>query len=369
MTINTEHLPFSTIGMHRNPETRVKLLAGRENGPAPLLSSRIPPAEQPRRMGRTAMWKPKNETWRAEIEAKVASASSLVVYVGLDGTLAADGGKAGLPVLPAETRTALEDLSTRSGVLVALLSGHPLAELRDHVAIPSLVYVGDHGIEIQGASLRFEHPEAGRRRAGLENLNQRLTAVPLLFPGVRVGARALATTIHFGGADEASRDQIKIIVDNLVPESHPDFVVSEGKQCYEIRPRLEWNKGSAVRWIRERIKATDVLPVVVGDDPTEEDAYVTLGDAISIRAGSGLPGPTTARYSLSGQGSVGDVIAWLLDLWKTRPGARDDAGDSGTHRSEPGLGIKETSPIHSVRVRRTAAIRKRLESQKDHTSR
>ena len=58
------------------------------------------------------------------------------------------------------------------------------------MGLQSLVYSGDHGLQIEGHSLRFEHPEAARCRDALAELNQQLIGLPLLLPGVRSKARA-----------------------------------------------------------------------------------------------------------------------------------------------------------------------------------
>jgi len=362
MMTKAEPAQYNPSMASRKPGAGVPLRASRRNGVSPSAPSIAVFPEPTGRTGHTTMCNLLNEECRTEIEARVLSASSLVVYAGFDGTLAPLVDTPEQARLPEDTQAVLEDLSTRDGVLLAVLSGRSMADLRARVGIPSLVYGGDHGLEIEGPSLRFEHPEAGRRRQGLRDLTQRLTALPLLFPGVHVETKNFTTTIHFRHADEDSRDHLKTVVANLIPENHPEFVVAEGKQSYEIRPRLEWSKGAAVKWIHERIKATDLLPVVIGDDSTDEEAYGALKDAISIRVGHehGPDRPTSARYCLDGQSEVCDVLQWLLGLWKRRPGASENAEESPARRSGPGLGIKESSPIHSVRVRRSSAIRKRL---------
>jgi trehalose-phosphatase len=306
-----------------------------------------------------------DEASRAEIEARVAASSSLVVYAGFDGTLAPIVSDPNLARLPAETLSVLEDLSTRDGVLVAILSGRSLPDLSVRVAIPSVVYCGDHGLTIEGATLRFEHPEAGRRRQALNDLNQRITALPLLLPGIHVEAKNFCTTIHFRHADGPSREHLRTIVRSLIPDDHPELYATDGKENYEIRPRVDWCKGDAIRWIHERIKATNLLPIVIGDDPTDEDAYTALEGTISIRVGDGPGGdrPTSARFHLDDPASVGELLRWLLALWTRRQGAPDRDQPSGGRRTRPGLEFKESSPILNVRVRRSLVTRKRLSSE------
>ena len=56
-----------------------------------------------------------------------------------------------------------------------------------------------------------------------------------------------------------------------------------GKAVLEIRPRVEWTKGEAVRWILEQVRverpAASTLALYIGDDDTDEDAFRVLASA------------------------------------------------------------------------------------------
>jgi Trehalose-phosphatase len=44
----------------------------------------------------------------------------------------------------------------------------------------------------------------------------------------------------------------------------------------EVRPTIDWNKGKAVEFLLESLglsDSNDVLPIYVGDDRTDEDAF------------------------------------------------------------------------------------------------
>src|SRR4051812_9755324 len=140
MLTNAETLRSSPSVVPRSPEMGAASRAGRRNGAPVSSASSLASPEPAGRIGRTTMCRSLDEECRAEAGTRVASASSLVVYVGLAGTLAPLVANPELGRLPSETQAVLEDFSTRSGVLVALLSGRPLADLRARVAIPSVVY-------------------------------------------------------------------------------------------------------------------------------------------------------------------------------------------------------------------------------------
>lgn len=44
----------------------------------------------------------------------------------------------------------------------------------------------------------------------------------------------------------------------------------------EIRPKIDWNKGRALQYLLDTPgfgSSTDVLPIYIGDDKTDEDAF------------------------------------------------------------------------------------------------
>jgi trehalose-phosphatase len=54
----------------------------------------------------------------------------------------------------------------------------------------------------------------------------------------------------------------------------------------DVRPAVEWNKGHAARWLLERYSSSAALPIYIGDDTTDEDAFAALPeDALTIRVG------------------------------------------------------------------------------------
>jgi trehalose 6-phosphate phosphatase len=94
---------------------------------------------------------------------------------------------------------------------------------------------------------------------------------------------------------------------------------------------VEWDKGHAVSWLLHvlGLDRTDVLPVYLGDDITDEDAFRVIRDrglGVVVR-GEGEDRPTAARYSLA---RVEDVPAFLEVLTRFgEPGRpRPVAGDS-----------------------------------------
>src|SRR5262245_25264732 len=242
----------------------------------------------------------------AEMKSRLATSSSMVLYIDFESALGSVVEDPEATELPPEARSILEDLSTRDGVLICLASGRSPGDLRARVGIPSLVYSGYYGLEIEAETLHFVHPEAVRCREMLQAMNQRLVGLPLLLPGVEIESRALATTLHHGEAPEWARRQLETILRSLIPRKSNTFVLTEGRSQFEIRPRVDWDGGTAFSWLHERVKARAALAVVIGDDRADPDSFRSLDDAITFHVGDREP--TTARFWLHTHGEVLELL-------------------------------------------------------------
>jgi trehalose 6-phosphate phosphatase len=55
--------------------------------------------------------------------------------------------------------------------------------------------------------------------------------------------------------------------------------VGRGKMVLELKPNVEWDKGSSVLWLLEALglkDRMDVFALYIGDDTTDEDAFRVL---------------------------------------------------------------------------------------------
>ena len=84
---------------------------------------------------------------------------------------------------------------------------------------------------------------------------------------------------------------------------------------FELRPAIPWDKGKALGFLLETLglDGGDVVPIYIGDDETDEDAFRAIGDrglAFVVR-GEDDERPTAADYSL---GDTAEVAALLGTL-------------------------------------------------------
>lgn len=245
------------------------------------------------------------ECWD-EIERRLAGRRP-AVFLDYDGTLAPITSRPELATLPEPTRAVLRRLAEHSPV--AILSGRGREDVTALVGLDELTYAGSHGFDIAGPTLRHEvgAEVLERIEEASEKLRSRLAGIA----GVLVEPKRFAVAVHFRLADPADLPRIEDAVDAVQAEL-PDLRKVNGKKIFELRPDLDWDKGHALLWLLEELHAgADVIPLYLGDDVTDEDAFQAVADrGIGILV-AGEPRETAAAYSLQNTEEVRDFLEKL----------------------------------------------------------
>jgi trehalose 6-phosphate phosphatase len=257
--------------------------------------------------------------YREELEERLDRAESLLLCLDFDGTLAPIVDEPMLAMLPAETRQTLHQLAALHDVTIAIVSGRALEDVRERVGMAGLIYAGNHGTEIEGPGLSFEHPIAAVLKGKVRKLTERVAARALALDGVEIESKGLSSSVHYRRSSLASQIELDLLIREIVADDDPDIAIAAGKMVHEIRPRIGWDKGTAVVWIREHTGGDRNLPIVLGDDLTDESAFMAFGDAITICVDPCRP--TAAEYQLGNSGEVRVFLDWVRLVWEKRSGA------------------------------------------------
>lgn len=220
------------------------------------------------------------------------------MFLDYDGTLAPIAPRPELATLPEPTRAVLRRLAGRGPV--ALLSGRGREDVATLVGLDELTYAGSHGFDIAGPTLRREVGDGIPERIdqAAEKLRRRLAGID----GVLVEPKRFSVAIHFRLAREEDLPPVEQAVDAVAAEI-PDLRKVPGKKIFELRPALDWDKGRALLWLLETLHlatdgSPDVVPLYLGDDVTDEDAFRAIqGRGIGILVAE-EPRETAASYAL-----------------------------------------------------------------------
>jgi trehalose-phosphatase len=255
-----------------------------------------------------------------EIGDRVAHAPHLLVCLDFDGTLTPIVANPADAFLDPKTHDVVAKLAGHEHVTVAIVSGRTRSDLLARIELPGLIYAGNHGLEISGPGFVFIEPTAAACRDELHKLatelNNRLSGILNVF----VEDKGLTISVHDRRVPAEHLDEVRRLVHATLANSRHPFQLTPGDRIYDIRPRVAWDKGVAVSWIRKQMGQSNALAVYLGDDATDEDAFAGLRDEITIKVGPN--GETVAHYRLESCEDVQQFLRWLLSAWSGGQGAR-----------------------------------------------
>jgi alpha,alpha-trehalase len=194
---------------------------------------------------------------------------------------------------------------------VAILSGRDLADVRNRVGIPGVWYAGSHGFELTGPDGTHHQNEAAApfvpilARAAAE-LHDGLANIP----GLRLEHKRFAVAVHFR---EVAPDRVGPIIAAVHQlGARAGLRVTGGRMLVELRPDMDWDKGTTLGWIRDRVDPLNgLLPIYIGDDLTDEDAFDAVkfdGIGIAVRHDEDGDRRTAARFTLESPAQVRDFL-------------------------------------------------------------
>jgi trehalose 6-phosphate phosphatase len=256
-----------------------------------------------------------------DLEDEVKNARNILFALDYDGTLTPTIDDPTQAVLCGPTREMLAALAARKDMDVAVVSGRALRNVREMVGLADPIYVGNHGMEIQGPAFLFLEPTAAAAADDLHELGLDLTETLANFPGAFLEDKGLTLSIHHRRVAPVDAEEVWHTVLRAVEPVKDRFHVVLGIKAYDVRPIVSWTKGHAVNWIKDRLTKPETLVIYAGDDASDEEAIAVLGaDAVTIRVGDSAA-TTSARYLLSSPAEVQGFLRWLHELVQQKPTA------------------------------------------------
>jgi trehalose 6-phosphate phosphatase len=246
------------------------------------------------------------------VQKIAGSGDRLAVFLDYDGTLTPIVSHPADAWLSDSMQQTLRSLAAR--VPVAILTGRDLADVRGRVQVDGIVYAGSHGFDIAGAGgLRRELGAAylPMLDAAEMELREALDEIP----GAQLERKHFSVAAHYRNVNENDVSRVAPAV-QAVAAKHRELRRIDGKKVYELLPDIAWNKGKAVLWLLEtlELESRNALPIYIGDDRTDEDAFGALAKhGVGILV-SEQPQVTAATYLLNNPDEVERFLQEITDL-------------------------------------------------------
>lgn len=244
----------------------------------------------------------------------------LAVFLDYDGTLTPIVNDPDRAIMAEDMRTAVRELAEIYPT--AIISGRGLEKVQGFVQLKDLYYAGSHGLDIRAPTGPRHHHHSNGCVQPAEHLkplindvyHQLCDAIKHIH-GAHVEHNTFCLSVHFRNCDESAWEEIKSIVKKIVASHGTHLKSTRGRKVLEIRPSLDWGKGKAVEHFLKAwcCQGDDVVPIYLGDDRTDEDAFQFLrkqGNGFGILVSTKAK-PSDAEYSLR---DPSEVLQFLLKL-------------------------------------------------------
>ncbi|CAH8330418.1 unnamed protein product [Eruca vesicaria subsp. sativa] len=293
----------------------------------------------------------------------VAKGKRIALFLDYDGTLSPIVEEPDAAYMSSDMRTAVQNVAKYFPT--AIISGRSRAKVYEFVGLSELYYAGSHGMDIMspaGESLNHKHLsrtvsmneqvfiflpfcflqytirflicDFGKFQGKDVNLFQTASEfLPMIdkvlcslvestkdIKGVKVEDNRFCISVHYRNVEEKNWTLVAQCVDDII-RTYPKLRLTHGRKVLEIRPVIDWDKGKAVTFLLESLglnNCDDVLPIYVGDDRTDEDAFKVLRDGPNHGYGvlvSAVPKVSNAFYSLRDPSEVMEFMKALV-TWK-----------------------------------------------------
>jgi len=202
---------------------------------------------------------------------------------------------------------------------VTIVSGRDVEDICMQVGLQELFYAGSHGLDIRGHDIHLELPEGDESLEDLDRAMETLTRQLENIAGVSIERKRFAIVVHFHQEDIDNANQVAAVV-KQVQALLPRLKITGGKEVLELLPDIDWDKGRAMNWLLSELgmDGTNVLPIYIGDDITDEAAFIKLREkGIGILVAD-RPQPSAATYRMNNPEEVLDLLKCLIEFTKDK---------------------------------------------------
>ncbi|KAL9234251.1 hypothetical protein vseg_009139 [Gypsophila vaccaria] len=253
---------------------------------------------------------------------RASKGKKIVMFLDYDGTLSPIVQDPDRAFMSQEMRAAVKEVAKHFPT--AIVSGRGKDKVYDFVKLKELYYAGSHGMDIEGPSNEKSDKSILCQPANeflpmINEVYDKLVRTTSSIEGAKVESNKFCLSVHFRCVDEKKWPELAEQVKEVMND-YPKLKMTNGRKVLEIKPTIKWDKGNALEFLLEALgfaNSKDVLPIYIGDDRTDEDAFKVLrkrkqGFGILV---SKFPKETNAAYTLQDPSEVMCFLQRLAE-WK-----------------------------------------------------
>ncbi|MCW5720516.1 MAG: trehalose-phosphatase [Devosia sp.] len=233
----------------------------------------------------------------------------LAIFTDFDGTLVEIAETPDSIDVPTDLAEQLDRILHEFDHAFALITGREIADIDRFLSPLQLPVAGAHGSQRRRADGTLEQLDEGLIAAA-QAIVQAIEPLATAHPDLLIEPKEGAVALHFRQAPELER-ACHIAMEEALFD-HPDFTLVPGKMVLEARPSA-FDKGGALRAFMQEEPFAGRVPIFIGDDRTDEDAFRAAQElgGVGIKLG---PGSTAARMRIADVSSVHALLRGLGEI-------------------------------------------------------
>ncbi|HVK13562.1 MAG TPA: trehalose-phosphatase [Gemmataceae bacterium] len=212
-----------------------------------------------------------------------------------DGTLAPVRPTPAEATLPPATRRGLERLAANDRLVLGVLSGRAMADLRGMVRMPGAYLGGTGGLELDLRGRKLSPPGLEAALGPLDQIAAKLQVVAGRHIGAWVEQKPCGLTLHYRGVEPARVTGLRREAADVVRAWPGQFRMEDVTLGLEVVPDLGWDKGTAVREMLAEAGG-EPFPVYAGDAANDAPAFRAAESAGGLSIGVGPAAPPAMAH-------------------------------------------------------------------------
>ena len=197
----------------------------------------------------------------------------IFLMLDYDGTLSSVVNNPARARIGREMKTTLSRLAQRDDMVLAIISGRSLTDLKSRVRLDSIYYAGCHGFEMEGPGWSYNHPQMKQVARQVYLLEKYLNGLLSGIKGCIIENKRYALTVHYRRVDKKLFPSVEKAVRQAEKKFSERMKMEPGRMIYEFKPSILWDKSRAVEMLLGLYQADDPYPIYIGDDITDEPAF------------------------------------------------------------------------------------------------
>jgi len=251
--------------------------------------------------------------FKENLNRKFKKAKHLFLFLDYDGTLTSIVKTPSQAKISSSTKEILSSLAKKKKIILGIISGRSLENIKKKITIKNIFYVGNHGLEIyfRGRKIWLMKKAKEYLRI-LKKIKKDLKENLKEIKGIVFEDKKVIYAVHYRQVSSPQLKEFKKIFKKTISPYLKDKIkIGRGKKVFEIRPNIYFGKQVALKLLQKLLKKKkDDFTIYIGDDLTDEEVFLSL-DKKDLTVKVGKAKKSKAKYYLNNVKEVEKFLKYL----------------------------------------------------------